>query len=142
MGLRFVRGLSLVAASGGHSSLRCAGLSVSWPLPLRGTGSRCAGSKPCSPPSSAMPLLQLAPSSVLPSAPPWPPRGQRQLSILLLHQQHLTALITPSLKIAPLEKHALRVPLFSPGLLPAGSSSWPRSRVSKRGPRAAACCYK
>ena len=39
-----VRGLSLVAASGGHSSSRCAGLSLSRPLPLRGTGSRRAGS--------------------------------------------------------------------------------------------------
>ena len=51
-GLRFVRGLSLVAASGGHSSSwcgghsssRCAGLSLSRPLLLRGTGSRRAGS--------------------------------------------------------------------------------------------------
>ena len=39
-----VRGLSLVAASGGHSSSQCAGLSLSRPLLLRGTGSRCAGS--------------------------------------------------------------------------------------------------
>ena len=39
-----VRGLSLVAASGGHSSLRCTGLSLSRPLPLRSTGSRCSGS--------------------------------------------------------------------------------------------------
>ena len=39
-----VRGLSLVAASGGQSSLRCAGLSLSWPLLLRSTGSRRAGS--------------------------------------------------------------------------------------------------
>ena len=39
-----VRGLSLVAASGGHSSSQCAGLSLSWPLLLRSTGSRCAGS--------------------------------------------------------------------------------------------------
>ena len=39
-----VRGLSLVAASGGHSSLRCAGLSLSRPLLLWSTGSRCAGS--------------------------------------------------------------------------------------------------
>ena len=39
-----VRGLSPVAASGGHSSSRCAGLSLSRPLPLRGTGSRRAGS--------------------------------------------------------------------------------------------------
>ena len=39
-----VWGLSLVAASGGHSSLRCAGLSLSLPLLLRSTGSRRAGS--------------------------------------------------------------------------------------------------
>ena len=39
-----VRGLSLVAASGGHCSSRCAGLSLSWPLLLRSTGSRRAGS--------------------------------------------------------------------------------------------------
>ena len=39
-----VRGLSLVAASVGHSSLRCTGLSLSRPLLLRSTGSRCAGS--------------------------------------------------------------------------------------------------
>ena len=37
-------GLSLVAASGGHSSSRCTGLSLSWPLLLRSTGSRRAGS--------------------------------------------------------------------------------------------------
>ena len=39
-----VRGLSLVAASGDHSSSRCAGLSLSQPLLLRSTGSRRAGS--------------------------------------------------------------------------------------------------
>ena len=39
-----VRWLSLVAASGGQSSSRCAGLSLSRPLLLRSTGSRCAGS--------------------------------------------------------------------------------------------------
>ena len=39
-----VRGLSLVAASGGHSSSRCAGLSLSRAPLLRSTGSRCAGS--------------------------------------------------------------------------------------------------
>ena len=44
LGLRFVRGPSPVTASGGHSSSRCAGLSLSRPLPLRGTGSRRAGS--------------------------------------------------------------------------------------------------
>ena len=39
-----VRGLSPVVASGGHSSSRCAGFSLSWPLLLRSTGSRRAGS--------------------------------------------------------------------------------------------------
>ena len=39
-----VRGLPLAAASGGHSSSPCAGLSLSWPLLLRSTGSRPAGS--------------------------------------------------------------------------------------------------
>ena len=39
-----VRGLSLVVASRGHSSSRCAGLSLSRPLLLQSTGSRCAGS--------------------------------------------------------------------------------------------------
>ena len=39
-----MQGLSLVAASGGHSSSRCAGLSLSRPLLLRSTGSKRAGS--------------------------------------------------------------------------------------------------
>ena len=39
-----MQGLSPVAASGDHSSSRCAGLSLSWPLPLWSTGSRRAGS--------------------------------------------------------------------------------------------------
>ena len=39
-----VRGLSPVAASGGHPSSRCAGPSPSWPPLLRSTGSRRAGS--------------------------------------------------------------------------------------------------
>ena len=39
-----MRGLSLVAASGGHSSSRCVGLSPSRPLLLRSTGCRRAGS--------------------------------------------------------------------------------------------------
>ena len=38
-----MRGLSLVVASGDHSSSRCAGLSLSRPLLLRSTGSRRAG---------------------------------------------------------------------------------------------------
>ena len=36
-------GLSLVAVSGGYSSLRCAGFSLSWLLLLRSTGSRHVG---------------------------------------------------------------------------------------------------
>ena len=39
-----VQGPSPVAASGGHSSSRCAGFSLSRPLPLWSTGSRRAGS--------------------------------------------------------------------------------------------------
>ena len=39
-----VQGLSLGAASGGHSSSRCGGLSPSWPLLPWSTGSRRAGS--------------------------------------------------------------------------------------------------
>ena len=39
-----VQGLSLVAVSGGHSSLWFAGLSLSWPLLLQSTDSRRAGS--------------------------------------------------------------------------------------------------
>ena len=39
-----VRGLSLVVASGIHSSSRCMGLSLSWSLLLRSTGSRHTGS--------------------------------------------------------------------------------------------------
>ena len=39
-----MRGLSPVAGSGGHSSSRCAGLSLSRPLLLRSTGSRRTGS--------------------------------------------------------------------------------------------------
>ena len=39
-----VRGLPLVAASGGHSSSRCAGLSLSRPLLSRSTGSKRARS--------------------------------------------------------------------------------------------------
>ena len=39
-----MRGLSLVAASGDHSSSRCAGLSLSRPLLSRSTSSRRAGS--------------------------------------------------------------------------------------------------
>ena len=42
------RGLSLVAASGGYSSLRCTGFSLWWLLLLRSTGSRYVGFSNCS----------------------------------------------------------------------------------------------
>ena len=42
-----MQGLSLVAASRGPSSSWCAGLSLSWPLLLRSTGSRRTGSVVC-----------------------------------------------------------------------------------------------
>ena len=41
------RGLSLVAASGGCSSLRCVGFSLRWLLLLRSTGSRRVGFSSC-----------------------------------------------------------------------------------------------
>ena len=41
------RGLSLVAASGGYTLLRCAGFSLLWLLLLRSTGSRCAAFSSC-----------------------------------------------------------------------------------------------
>ena len=44
LGLRFCARAFSVAASGGHSSSRCEGLSLSRPLLLQSTGSRCAGS--------------------------------------------------------------------------------------------------
>ena len=40
-------GLSLVAASGGYSSLQCAGFSLWWLLLLRSMGSRHAGFSSC-----------------------------------------------------------------------------------------------
>ena len=40
-------GLSLVAASGGYSSLRCTDFSLRWLLLLWSTGSRCAGFSSC-----------------------------------------------------------------------------------------------
>ena len=40
-------GLSLVAASSGYSSLRCAGFSLRWLLLLQSTGSRSVGFSSC-----------------------------------------------------------------------------------------------
>ena len=42
-----VRRLSVLAASGGYSSLQCAGFSLRWLLLLRSTGSRSAGFSSC-----------------------------------------------------------------------------------------------
>ena len=42
-----VGGLSLVAASGGYSSLQCTGFSLWWLLLLQSTGSRCTGFSSC-----------------------------------------------------------------------------------------------
>ena len=42
-----VRGLSLVAASGGYSSLQFTGFSLQWLLLLQSTGSRCMGFSSC-----------------------------------------------------------------------------------------------
>ena len=41
------RGLSLVAASEGYSSLQCAGFSLQWLLLLQSTGSRRMGFSSC-----------------------------------------------------------------------------------------------
>ena len=42
-----VHGLSLVVASGGYSSLHCAGFSLQWLLLLQSTGSSCMGFSSC-----------------------------------------------------------------------------------------------
>ena len=42
-----VCGLSLVAVSGGYSSLRCVGFSLRWLVLLRSTGSGCVGFSSC-----------------------------------------------------------------------------------------------
>ena len=47
LGLRCYHGLSLVAVSGGYSSLWCTGFSLRWLLLLESTGSRCANFSSC-----------------------------------------------------------------------------------------------
>ena len=47
VGSLLLRGLSLVAASGGNSSLRCAGFSLQWLLLLWSMGSRPVGFGSC-----------------------------------------------------------------------------------------------
>ena len=68
------RRLSLVAASGGHSSLWRAGFSLRWPLPLQSTGSRRRGLSSC---GSQVPERRLsscgAPAQLLCSM--WDPPG-------------------------------------------------------------------
>ena len=49
-----VRGLSLVVASGGYSSLRCAGFSLRWLLLLPSTGSRGTGFSSCGTPAQQL----------------------------------------------------------------------------------------
>ena len=44
LGLHFCARAFSICSEGGHSSSRCADLSLSWPLLLRSIGSRCAGS--------------------------------------------------------------------------------------------------
>ena len=48
IGSLFLRRLSLVAASGGYSSLRGMSFSLQWLLLLQSTGSRCTGFSSCS----------------------------------------------------------------------------------------------
>ena len=47
VGSSLPRGLSLVAARGGYSSLWCVGFSLQWLLLLQSTGSRCTGFSSC-----------------------------------------------------------------------------------------------
>ena len=47
VGSSLLRGLSLVAVSGGYSSLQCEGFSLRWLLLVRSTGSRRAGFSSC-----------------------------------------------------------------------------------------------
>ena len=77
-----VRGLSPVAASGGHSSSWCAGLSLSRPLLLRSTGSRRAGSV-----AVAHGPSRSAARGILPDQGPNPRPLHRQADSQPLHHQ-------------------------------------------------------
>ena len=85
-----VRGLSLVVASGGHSSSRCAGFSPSRPLLLRSTGSRRAGSATvahgpsCSAACGILPDQGLNPCPLHWQADSQPPRHQGSPSMKFL----------------------------------------------------------
>ena len=88
-----MRGLSPVAASGGHSSSRCAGLSLSWPLLLQSTGSRRAGSvvvahgPSCSAACGIFPDQGLNPCPLHQQADSQPLRHQGSLAILIFKNE-------------------------------------------------------
>ena len=94
-----VRGLSLVVASGGHSSSRCAGLSLSWPLPLRSTGSRRAGSVVVAHGLSCSAACGIFPDQGSnPCPPPWqadsqPLRHQGSPCVLFLNEIFVSRLL-------------------------------------------------
>ena len=93
-----VQGLSLVAASGGHSSSRCAGLSLSRPLLLRSTGSRCAGSAIVAHGPSRSAACGIFPDQ---GSNPCPPHWQAD-SQPLRHQGSPEALVLKPRQIMPL----------------------------------------
>ena len=103
-----MRGLSLVATSGGHSSSRCAGLSLSRPFPLRSTGSRSAGSVVCGSRAQLLrsmwdlprpglepvsPALAGRFSTTAPPGKPWPSFLMLANQISLLRIAYLNALL-------------------------------------------------
>ena len=83
-----VRGLSLVAASGSHSSLRCAGLSLSWPLLLRSTGSVVVAHGPsCSVACGILPDQGSNPCPLHQQADSQPLHHQGSPYLFILHEQ-------------------------------------------------------
>ena len=82
-----VHKLSLVVASGGCTSLWCAGFSLQWPLPLRSTGSRHAGSAVMAHGPSCSAACEIFPDQGL---NPCPLRGQAD-SQPLRHQGSLAS---------------------------------------------------
>ena len=100
LGLRFcARAFSLVVASGGHSSSRCAGLSLSWPLPLRSTGSRRTGSVVVAHGLSCSAACGIFPDQGSnPCPPPWqadsqPLRHQGSPCVLFLNEIFVSRLL-------------------------------------------------
>ena len=90
-----VWGLSLVAASRGHSSSRCVGLSLSWPLLLWSTSSRHTGSVVVAHGPSCSAACGIFPDQ---GSNPCPLRWQAD-SQLLRHQGSPIALFLLNLKI-------------------------------------------